>query len=172
MTEPTGRGGDTSGATNSWERRAAGLAGEVQRWLIRTSAKNVKDELGGQVRKAFRGSESTPGDVWDTATTEPPQAADQPPECAWCPVCRAARRIADSKSAAAGGNGSVLADAADVMTAAVKEVFSGLDAVLSYRPGGSADSAPSASAARPADGTDEPSGDRSKGPGCGPDHRG
>jgi hypothetical protein len=87
-------------AGNSWERRAAGLASDVQRWLIRTSARNVRDELSDQVRKVFRGQESEPADVWAAATTEPPDAADQPPECAWCPICRAARRIAESRIAA------------------------------------------------------------------------
>ncbi|MHB1432814.1 MAG: hypothetical protein ACYCVZ_11940, partial [Streptosporangiaceae bacterium] len=77
---------------DSWERRAADLAGEVQRWLIRTSARSMRDELGGQVRKAFGARDADPtGDIWSTATTEPPGAADEPPECAWCPVCRAAR---------------------------------------------------------------------------------
>jgi hypothetical protein len=183
MSESSGRGEGNGGATNSWEQRAAGLASEVQRWLIRSSAKNVKNELGGQVRKALRGQEAEPGDVWGTATTEPPRAAGEAPECAWCPVCRAARRIAESKSAPSGGHGSVLADAADVMTAAVKEVFSGLDSVLSYRPGGQAEStarppggtagpAGPADQAGPAGPVDEPAGDRPRGPEHGPDHRG
>src|ERR1022692_3218435 len=104
-----GRPGD------SWEQRASDVATDIQRWLIRASARNMRDELGDQVRKAFRGEDtSRPGDVWETATTEPPHAADEPPECAWCPVCRAARRIADARTASAraassgsgGGGGS------------------------------------------------------------------
>lgn len=91
-------------AGSSWERRAAGLASEVQRWLIRTSAKNVRDELSDQVRKAFRGQDNEPSDAWAAATTEPPDAADQPPECAWCPICRAARRIAESRIAGEGSS--------------------------------------------------------------------
>src|ERR1022692_1839394 len=104
-----GRPGD------SWEQRASDVATDIQRWLIRASARNMRDELGDQVRKAFRGEDTRrPGDVWETATTEPPHAADEPPECAWCPVCRAAPRIADARTASAraassgsgGGGGS------------------------------------------------------------------
>lgn len=133
-TEPTG-GHGRSPAGESWERRAAELSSEIQRWLIKTSARSVRDELGDQVRKAFRGQDAEPGDVWGTATTEPPDAAAQAPECAWCPICRAARKVAEARAGAAtGGASSPLADVADFMASAMKEVLSGLDSVLSYRP--------------------------------------
>jgi hypothetical protein len=126
-------------AGDSWERRAAGLASEMQRWLIRTSAKSMRDEFSGQVkgqvRKALRGSDSKQGDSWATATSEPPEAADEAPECAWCPVCRAARRIARSR-AANGHSGPGLSDAGDVVAAAVRDALAGIDSILSYRPGG------------------------------------
>jgi hypothetical protein len=158
MTEPSGRTPANEQppgqrGPNSWEQRAAGVASDVQRWLIKTSARNMRDELGGQVKKAFRGSERSTGDSWATATTEPPHAADEAPECAWCPVCRAARRIAQARAGAdasqGGGRGSgyggpKLGDAADVMAGAVRDALAGLDAVLSYRPGGTAPSASSA----------------------------
>ena len=174
-------------AADSWERRATDLAGEVQRWLIRTSARSMRDELGGQVRKAFGARDADPnGDVWSTATTEPPGAADEPPECAWCPVCRAARKIAQARAAAGqpgagqagagpmgagpmgagpAGAGPRLADAADVMAAAVREALSGLESILSYRPadGGTRPSGPGGSGAdqpgqpaQPEEGADEP----------------
>src|SRR5215469_1260137 len=89
-----GQQGNGPSAGESWERRAAGLASEMQRWLIKTSARSMRDEFSGQVkgqvRKALRGSDSKQGDSWATATNEPPEAADEAPECAWCPVCRAA----------------------------------------------------------------------------------
>jgi hypothetical protein len=145
----------------SWERRAADLANDVQRWLIKQSARNMRDELGDQVKKAFRGQgRSRQGDIWSTATTEPPDAADQPPECAWCPICRAARRMAQAqgvpsaattpgaaapKDAAAG-----LAGAADVLFGAARDALAGLDTILSYRPGdASADKAGTTSSADP-----------------------
>ncbi len=128
-----GSTGPGSTAGNSWEQRAAGLASEIQRWLIRTSARSMRDQVGGQVKKALRGPEPRAGDAWSTATTEPPYAADEAPECAWCPVCRAARRISQSRTAAE-GRGPKLSDAADVMAAAVRDALAGLDAILSYRP--------------------------------------
>lgn len=135
MTERSGgarRDGD--GAGESWEQRAAGLASEIQRWLIRTSARNVRDELGGQVRKAFGGQDRTK-DSWATATTEPPRMAGEAPECAWCPLCRAARRIAQARADAGGRAGPKLSDAADVMANAVRDAFATLDGILSYHPG-------------------------------------
>jgi len=141
MTEPSSRREQGNGASrggapgDSWERRAAELASGVQRWLIKASARNVRDELGDQMRRAFRGQQRDAGDVWATATTEPPGAADEPPECAWCPVCRAARRIAESR-AESGGGGSPLGDAADIVAGAVRDALAGIDSILSYRPGG------------------------------------
>src|SRR5215471_6858992 len=127
-------------AGDSWERRAAGLASEMQRWLIRKSAKSMRDEFSGQVkgqvRKALRGSDSKQGDAWSTATNEPPQAADEAPECAWCPVCRAARRISQARSGGNGRSGPILSDAADVVAAAIRDALAGIDAIMSYRPGG------------------------------------
>ncbi|HEX9064487.1 MAG TPA: hypothetical protein VF843_05230 [Streptosporangiaceae bacterium] len=135
MTEPSGPDRSRPGnPVDPWELRASGLASEIQRWLIRTSARSVRDELGGQVRKALRGQEPPAGDPWATATTEPPDAADEAPECAWCPVCRAARRISQARTGADARGGPRLGDAADVMAAAVRDALAGLDAILSYRP--------------------------------------
>lgn len=161
MTEPSGGqrpvNGQRRGAgpsADSWEQRAAGLATEIQRWLIRTSARNMRDELGGQVKKAFRGSERSPGDSWATATTEPPHAADEAPECAWCPVCRAARRIAQARTGSdTRGGGPKISDAADVMAGAVRDALAGIDAILSYRPSGTPGPASSASAGHEAPAT-------------------
>jgi hypothetical protein len=105
----------------------------------------MRDELGDQVRdsvrKAFRSQESPQsGDVWATATTEPPHAADQPPECAWCPICRAARRMAEARAENSGGSTAAaspgLSDIADAMTAAARGALAGIDSMLSYRPPG------------------------------------
>lgn len=148
MTEPSDGQRPVNGATDSWEQRAAGVANDVQRWLIRKSARNMRDELGGQVKKAFRGSERNAGDTWATATTEPPHAADEAPECAWCPVCRAARRLAQARSGAeTRGGGPRITDAADVMAGAVRDALAGIDSILSYRPSGSAPPGPTDPAA-------------------------
>lgn len=170
MTEPSGGQRPASGqrdtrpSAESWEQRTAGLASEIQRWLIRTSARNMRDELGGQVKKAFRGSERNSGDSWATATTEPPHAADEAPECAWCPVCRAARRLTQARAESdTRGGGPRISDAADVMAGAVRDALAGIDSILSYRPSGtpapeapSGPSDPSAPAAPAAPARPEP----------------
>ncbi len=187
MSEPSDQGngqgkqrsGWSGGSGESWERRAADLANEVQRWLIRSSARNMRDELGGQVKKAFRGQDNDKGDVWATATTEPPDAADQPPECAWCPICRAARRMAQAQAQGGGrgaaapadaapkGAGPGLAGAADVLVGAARDALVGLDAILSYRPTeGSQPESANGAAGDPA------SSDPGKEPDHEPDHRG
>ena len=107
------------------------LIGDLQRWLIRSSAKNMRREIGGQVRKKLGADRGEPRDVWDTATTEPPPGdLGEAPECAWCPICRAARRIRESGP----GFGSQLAGAGDAVAAAVQEALGAVDTVLS-RPG-------------------------------------
>jgi hypothetical protein len=105
----------------------------------------MRDEIGGQVRRAFGGSEPSQDEVWAVATTEPPEAAAEPPECAWCPVCRAARRITRSRDGSTGTPG--LSEAAEVMAGAVRDALAGLDSILSYRSPG----APEPEADSPAD---------------------
>jgi hypothetical protein len=91
----------------------------------------MRKELTGQFRRTFGPNRVEPGDVWGVATTEPPpDASMDAPECAWCPVCRAARRIRESGP----GLGGQLADASDVVAAAVQEALSAFDSVLSMRP--------------------------------------
>jgi hypothetical protein len=108
------------------------IAANVQRWLIRSGAENMRRELNDQFRKAFGGGRAGKEDVWNTATTEPPpEASDEAPECAWCPVCRTARRIRESGPGLGGG----LAGAGDAVASAVQEALSAFDAFLSMRPG-------------------------------------
>jgi hypothetical protein len=110
----------------------ADLAGEVQRWLIRSGARSVRREFGEQVRRTLGGGREEPTDIWGTATTEPPpdETLDSP-ECAWCPICRGARRIRESGP----GLGSQLAGAGDAVASAVQEALAAFDAVLSASPG-------------------------------------
>jgi hypothetical protein len=153
---PTGSGSSGQGSS-AWEQRAAELASEAQRWLIRSSARTMRDELGDQVKKAFRGKPTDPGEVWATATTEPPDALYDAPECAWCPICRAARRMAQAQAQAPAGGasttaqsrddalagartaasqaGPVLTGAANALVGVARDALEGLDAILSYRPG-------------------------------------
>jgi hypothetical protein len=114
------------------QQRAADSPGEdllagLQRWLIRSSAKSMRREIGGQVRRSLGGAKGEPQDVWGTATTEPPPDLGEAPECAWCPICRAARRMRETGP----GLGPHLSGASDVVAAAVQDAIGALDGVLS-----------------------------------------
>ncbi len=133
------------------------LIGDMQRWILRSSAKNMSREISGQVRKKLGADRSEPKDVWGTATTEPPRGdLGEAPECAWCPICRAARRIRESGP----GFGSQIAGAGDAVAAAVQEALGAFDTVLSRqgsapgadrpRRGAPAPAAPSSEAPAPA----------------------
>ena len=47
--------------------------GELQRWLVRSGARSVTRQLGGQIRTALGGGgkQQSTADVWETATSEP-----------------------------------------------------------------------------------------------------
>jgi hypothetical protein len=151
------------------------FASEMQRWLIKTGAKSMRDEFSGQVRgqvrRAFRGSDSKQGDAWATATSEPPQAADEAPECAWCPVCRAARRISQARSGANGRSGPILSDAADVVAAAIRDALAGIDAIMSYRPAGPGPEPPQSAAAEQRDQTEQQRDQTEQPPAVAPESR-
>jgi hypothetical protein len=110
---------------------SADLLADLQRWLIRSSAKNVRRELEDQVRRTLGGQRKDPGDVWDVVTTEVPPEGGEAPECQWCPICRAARRMRESGPGLAGP----LSGAGDAVATAVQDAISVLDSLLS-RTGG------------------------------------
>jgi hypothetical protein len=126
-------------------RRSAQPGGAVlsdlQRWLLRSGARSVRREIEGQVRRTFNGGgRAEREDVWGTATTEPPPNVGESPECLWCPICRAARRMRESGP----GLGSQLSNAPSVVASAVQDAIVAFDSVLSR-------SAPAAGPERPAD---------------------
>ncbi len=91
----------------------------------------MRRELTGQFRRTFGSDRVEPGDVWDVATTEPPPyETGEAPECAWCPVCRAARRIRENGP----GLGGQIVGAGDAVASAVQEALSAFDTILSMRP--------------------------------------
>src|ERR1700722_9913700 len=133
------------------------LLTDFQRWLLRSSAKTMRKELTGQVRETLGGGRPDNTDVWDVATTEIPPEVGESPECQWCPVCRAARRMRDSGP----GLGGQLSGAGDVVASAASDVISMIDSLLS-RTGGTA-------AQRDRDGGPAGSGPAGSGPaGSGP----
>lgn len=111
--------------------------GDFQRWLVRSGARGVGREVGGHIA-GLLGIGGKSGDVWETATTPPPEEA---PECAWCPVCRAARLLRESGP----GLASHVASASDAVAAIVQEATAVVESVL-------------AGAKRPAGGRAEPTG--------------
>ncbi len=108
--------------------------GDLQRWLIRQGAKNVRKEIGGQVRRTIGGGRTSTADVWDTATHEIPPEVGEAPECQWCPICRAARRMRDTSP----GIGGQLSGAGGAVASAVQDAMSALDSLLSKTGGGNA----------------------------------
>jgi len=96
--------------------------GDFQRWLVRSGARSVSREVSDQIRSLL-GVRGAPADVWAKATAP---SADEAPECAWCPICRAARVLREqgpgvgSQMAAAGEAVGVLArDAVSVVESAL-----------------------------------------------------
>ena len=96
--------------------------GDFQRWVFRSGARSVSREVSDQIRSAL-GVGGAPADVWAKATVPP---ADEAPECAWCPICRAARVLRESgpgvssQMAAAGeAVGSLARDAMSFFESAV-----------------------------------------------------
>ncbi len=100
------------------------LLNNFQRWVIRSSARSMRREIEHSVRRSIGAARAEPEDTWGVATTEHPPDLSEAPECAWCPVCRAARRMRES-----GRPG--LASVSDAVSAAVQDAFGALDGVLS-----------------------------------------
>ena len=103
--------------------------GDLQRWLMRTGARSVTKEMTGSVRRAL-GQDRPAADVWDTATNRP---EDEAPECAWCPVCRAARRMRERQGAGS-GLGSTLTGASDALASVVQEAYSAFESAMKPPP--------------------------------------
>ncbi len=96
--------------------------GDFQRWLLRSGARSVSREVGGHLRSVLGRGE--PGrDVWESATSTEPQEA---PECAWCPVCRAARMLRESGP----GVTSQMAAASDALAGLAQDVLSVVESAL------------------------------------------
>lgn len=99
--------------------------GDFQRWLMKAGARSVGREVADRVRSTIGGGKPS-ADVWDTATTEPP--GDEPPECQWCPICRAARRYRDSGGNA--GLGPSLAAAGDTLAGLAQDAVGIFEAAM------------------------------------------
>ena len=102
-------------------RSGQDLIGDFQRWLVRSGARSMSREVGGQIRSAL-GYGGRSADVWERATTP----TDEAPECAWCPVCRAARVLRESGP----GVTSQMAAVGDVVSALAQDTMSVFEAAV------------------------------------------
>ncbi len=124
---PNGQSGSRSQpGSGRGASRGSDPVADFQRWLMEAGARSMANQVADQVKRTIgteRRRES--GDVWDTATNEPPPS--EPPECQWCPVCQAARA---ARTGSAGGLGASLANAGGVLASVVGDAFSAFEQVL------------------------------------------
>jgi hypothetical protein len=113
--------------------RGSDPIGDFQRWLMKAGARSLGRDVADRVKSSVGGGSKA--GVWETATTEPP--GDEPPECQWCPICRAARRYRDSGGTGAGLS-SQLAGVGDTLAGFTRDAFSIVEAAMraSQRPAG------------------------------------
>ena len=106
-------------------RRGNDPLADAQRWLMRAGARSMANQVADQVRRTIGQERRDRGDVWDTATTEPPPG--ESPECQWCPICQAARAARMSGS---GSLMSSLADAGGALASMAQDAFSAFDQIM------------------------------------------
>ena len=103
--------------------------GDFQRWLMKAGARSLSREVADRVKATLGGSgRAKHASVWETATSEPP--GDEPPECQWCPICRAARRYRESGGTGAPDISSQMAGVGDVLAGFTKDAFSLFEAAV------------------------------------------
>ncbi len=105
--------------------RGSDPVADLQRWLMKAGARSMANQVADQVKRTLGTERRDSGDVWDTATNEPPPS--EPPECQWCPVCQAARA---ARTGSAGGLGASLANAGGVLASVVQDAFSAFEQVM------------------------------------------
>lgn len=104
-------------------KSASDPVADFQRWLMKAGARSMAHQVSDNVRKSLGQQTRTSknGDVWNTATTEPPP--DEPLECQWCPICQAARRMRESGP----GLGAKVADVTGVLAGVAQDAFTAFD---------------------------------------------
>ena len=98
---------------------------DFQRWLMKAGARSMANQVADQVKRTIGAERRDSGDVWDTATNEPPP--NEAPECQWCPVCQAARA---ARVGGASGLGAALSGAGTVLSSVVQDAFSVFEQVM------------------------------------------
>ena len=101
------------------QSRPSDPVADFQRWLMKAGARSMANQVAGQVKRTLGTERRDSGDVWDTATNEPPPT--EAPECQWCPVCQAARA---ARLGGGSGLGAQLANAGGALASVVQDAFS------------------------------------------------
>jgi hypothetical protein len=114
---PAGSGNGQAGSGR--QARPSDPVADFQRWLMKAGARSMANQVAGQVKRTIGAERRDSGDVWDTATNEPPP--NEAPECQWCPVCQAARA---ARLGSGSGLGAQLANAGGALASVVQDAFS------------------------------------------------
>jgi hypothetical protein len=122
--QPRGAGDGQSGGGRGPSRGSDPVA-DFQRWLMKAGARSMANQVADQVKRTLGAERRYSGDVWDTATNEPP--LNEPPECQWCPVCQAARA---ARTGGAAGLGAQLANAGGLLASVVGDAFSAFEQAM------------------------------------------
>ena len=115
----------TNNQPGSQSRRGNDPLADFQRRLMRAGARSMANQVADQVRKTVGQERRDRGDVWDTATNEPPPG--ESPECQWCPICQAARA---ARLGGSGGLMSSLADAGGALASMAQDAFSAFEQIM------------------------------------------
>ena len=107
------------------QSRPSDPVADFQRWLMKAGARSMANQVAGQVKRTIGAERRDSGDVWDTATNEPPPT--EAPECQWCPVCQAARA---ARVGGASGLGAALSGASTALSSVVQDAFSVFEQVM------------------------------------------
>jgi hypothetical protein len=97
---------------------------DMQRWLMRQGARSMANQVADQVKRTLGAERRDRGDVWDTATNEPPP--NEPPECQWCPICQAARAARTSGP----GLSAMLSDAGGALAGLAQDALSAFEQLM------------------------------------------
>jgi hypothetical protein len=119
-----GRADDSRSGSGSRSNRGSDPVADFQRWLMRAGARSMANQVADQVKRTLGADKRERGDVWDTATNEPPP--NEPPECQWCPICQAARAARTSGP----GLGAMLSDAGGALASMAQDAFSAFEQLM------------------------------------------
>ena len=123
---PSRSGSSGNGQAGSGRQaRPSDPVADFQRWLMKAGARSMANQVAGQVKRTIGTERRDSGDVWDTATNEPPP--NEAPECQWCPICQAARA---ARTGGGAGLSARLADAAGGLAGVVEGAFSAFEQVM------------------------------------------